>query len=76
MKGMSGIGPFARKVYEALELLDAKSEETSRSADQVMKKLSLGKGQISRGLQELKKKGIVDRISKQKRAGYYIVKEI
>ena len=73
---MVSLGPFARKVYEALETLGATSENNTKSADQVMKKLNLGKGQITLGLQELLKKKVVARISKSKRAGYYIAQEI
>ena len=73
---MVTLKPFARKVYDAIEELGATSEDHVKSADQIMKKASLGKGQINQGLQELQKKGIVDRISRSKRAGYYIKNEL
>ena len=73
---MVSIGPFARKVYDAMSELGANSDQSVKSADQIMKKASLGKGQTNMGLQELMKKKIVNRISRSKRAGYYICQQI
>ncbi len=66
----------AKKVYEAMLALGATSEEKGKSADQIMEKARLGKGQVNAGLQELVNKGIVKRKAKQKRAKYWIVQKI
>jgi len=69
---MTDLSPFAQKVFEAMESMGAKSSEVTKSADQIMGKVKLGKGQINSALDELQKKKLVKRIAKSKRAGYYI----
>ncbi len=66
----------AKKVYDAMMTLGATSEDKTKSADQIMEKARMGKGQVNSGLQELMNKGIVKRKAKQKRAGYYIAKQV
>ena len=73
---MVTLGPFARKVYDAMLTLGCTSEDRCKSADQIMEKAKMGKGQINSGLQELVKKKVVSRKAKSKRAGYYIIQEI
>jgi len=73
---MVELSPFARKVYEAMVVLGATAPDKTKSADQIMEKAKMGKGQVNAGLQELMKKGIVKRKAKQKRAGYYIAQKI
>ena len=73
---MVDLSPNAKKVYEAMIALGATSEDKTKSADQIMEKARMGKGQVNAGLQELMNKGIVKRKAKQKRAGYYIVKKL
>jgi DNA-binding transcriptional regulator GbsR (MarR family) len=73
---MVELTPNARKVYEALEILSAVAPDKTKSADQVMAKARMGKGQINSALAELQKKKIVKRIAKQKRAGYYILQKL
>ena len=73
---MVDLSPNARKVYEALEVLGATAPDRTKSADQVMAKARMGKGQINSALAELQKKKIVKRIAKSKRAGYYISQKV
>lgn len=76
MYQMVDLTPNARKVYEALEMLGATAPDKTKSADQVMAKARLGKGQINSAMDELQKKNVVKRIAKSKRAGYYISQTI
>ncbi len=73
---MVSLGPFAKKVYDAMVTLGAVSDNSVKSADQIMEKAKLGKGQTNQGLQELMKHRIVSRMARSKRAGYYISKQI
>ena len=73
---MVELSPIARKVYDALEVLGATSEDKTKSADQIMEKAKMGKGQVNSGLSELMKKKVVKRIAKSKRAGYYIIQKV
>ena len=66
----------ARRIYDAMEQLGAKADNATKSADQIMSKVKMGKGQINQGLQELLKKKITKRIAKSKRAGYFICQEV
>ena len=70
------VSPNAMKVYEALKTFGANSSEKIKSADQVMEKAKLGKGQINAALAELQKNKVVKRMARSKRAGYYIIKDI
>ena len=73
---MVDLTPNARKVYEALEMLGATAPDKTRSADQVMSKARMGKGQINSAMDELQRKNLVKRMAKSKRAGYYISQKI
>ena len=73
---MVSLGPFAKKVYDAMIMLGATSENGIKSADQIMERAKLGKGQVNAGLQELVKKKVAGRIARSKRAGYYICQQI
>ncbi len=66
--------PNAKKVYEAMKKLGATSEDKLKTADDIMKASSMGKGLVNNALQELINKGYVKRIARQKSAGYYIIK--
>lgn len=73
---MVKVSQNAEKVHGALKDLGAVSEDVVKSADQVMHSIRMGKGQIASALSELQKKGLVERVSRQKRAGYYVTKEL
>ncbi|MGC8565258.1 MAG: transcriptional regulator [Thermoplasmata archaeon] len=66
--------PNAKKVYEAMKKLGASSEDKLKTADDIMKAASMGKGLVNNALQELMNKGYVKRIARQKSAGYYLIK--
>jgi len=73
---MVDLTPFARKIYDAMDALDAKADDKTKSADQIMEKVKMGKGQVNQSLQELLKKKIIKRKARSKRAGYFICKEV
>ncbi len=73
---MVDLTPFARKIYDAMDTLGAKSEDKTKSADQIMEKVKMGKGQVNQSLQELLKKKIIKRKARSKRAGYFICQEV
>ncbi len=66
--------PNAKKVYEAMKKLGASSEDKLKTADDIMKAASMGKGLVNNALQELMNKGYVKRIARQKSAGYFLIK--
>ncbi len=67
------ISDTAKKVVEALKKLGATSENTLKTADDVMRAAKLGKGQVNAALSELTSKGLAKRVARQKSAGYYLV---
>jgi predicted transcriptional regulator len=71
---MGDLTPNAQKVYDALKKLGATNEEKLKTADDVMKASQMGKGVVNNALQELQNKGYLKRVSRQKSAGYYIIK--
>ena len=71
---MDELSPNAKKVYESLKRLGAVSDDKLRTADDIMKGVSLGKAIVNAALQELLNKGYVKRIARQKSAGYYAFK--
>lgn len=73
---MVDLSPNAIKVYEALETLGAVAPDKTKSADQVMAKARMGKGQINSAMAELQQKKIIKRIARSKRAGYYISQKV
>lgn len=71
---MAEMSVNARKIYEAMKKVGAISEDNLKTADDIMKAASLGKGLVSSSLQELQKSGHIKRVARQKSAGYYILK--
>ncbi len=71
---MDELSPNAKKVYESLKKLGAVSDDKLKTADDIMKGVSLGKAIVNAALQELLNKGYVKRIARQKSAGYYASK--
>lgn len=68
--------PAAKQVYESMLKLGASSEESMKSADQIMAAARLGKGLIASALVELERLRIVARKAREKRAGYYIAQKV
>jgi predicted transcriptional regulator len=64
----------AEKIYNSLNALGAVSEEKIKTADDIMKKASVGKALVNSGLKELIDKKVVKRVARQKSAGYFIIK--
>lgn len=71
---MADMSLNASKIYEAMKKLGAVSEDRMKTADDIMKAASLGKGLVSSSLQELQKNGFIKRVARQKSAGYYLIK--
>ncbi len=64
----------AEKIYSSLNAMGAISEEKMKTADDIMKKVSIGKAQINSALKELMEKKMVKRVARQKSAGYFALK--
>ena len=71
---MADLSDNAEKIYNSLKAMGAVSEDKLKTADDIMKKVSLGKGLINAGLKELMDKKVVKRVARQKSAGYFIMK--
>ncbi len=71
---MDELSPNARKVYDAMKTLGAISENKLKTADDIMKKASVGKSIVNAALKELMDKKMVKRVARQKSAGYFISK--
>ncbi|MEM2865951.1 MAG: helix-turn-helix domain-containing protein [Candidatus Hadarchaeales archaeon] len=71
---MEGLSGNAQKVYEALKKLGATSQNTLKTADDVMRAAKLPKGMVNNSLIELVNKGYAKRVAREKAAGYYLVK--
>ena len=71
---MEDLSANAKKVYESLTKMGALSDEKLKTADDIMKGVSLGKAVVNASLQELLAKGYVKRIARQKSAGYFVAK--
>jgi predicted transcriptional regulator len=71
---MEDLSANAKKVYESLKKMGALSDEKLKTADDIMKGVSLGKAVVNASLQELLAKGYVKRIARQKSAGYFVAK--
>lgn len=63
-----------RKVYDVLKRLNATAPDKGKTADDIMKLGKFPKGQMLSWIQELEKKGIVKRVSRDKAAWYYAAK--
>ncbi|AKA48102.1 transcriptional regulator [uncultured archaeon] len=71
---MGEMSANTKKIYEAMKKIGAVSEDKLKTADDIMKSASLGKGIVSSSLQELQKNGYIKRVARQKSAGYYVIK--
>ncbi len=71
---MADMSSNAKKIYDAMNRIGATSEDKLKTADDIMKAVSLGKGIVSSSLQELQKNGMIKRVARQKSAGYFVVK--
>lgn len=63
-----------KKVYETMKRLSATSPDKGKTADDIMKAGKFPKGQMLAWIQEMEKKGIVKRVSRDKAAWYYLAK--
>ncbi len=68
------LNPFEEKVIEAMKALGATSEDKIKDADQIAKAAKLPKGRVAATLVSLVQKGYVKKITRHKRAGYYLLK--
>ena len=71
---MGDLTPPAQKVYDSLKRLGSTAEDKMKTADDIMKAASMGKGLVTNALQELLNKGYVKRVVRQKSAVYFVVK--
>jgi len=71
---MAELSSNAEKIYNSLKAMGAVSEEKMKTADDIMKKVSIGKALVNSSLKELLDKKIVKRVARQKSAGYFILK--
>ena len=63
-----------KRLYETMKRLSATGPDKGKTADDIMKAGKFAKGQMLAWLQELEKKGIVKRLSRDKAAWYYLAK--
>jgi hypothetical protein len=63
-----------KKLYETMKRLSATSPDKGKTADDIMKAGKFPKGQMLAWIQEMEKKGIVKRQSRDKAAWYYLAK--
>jgi predicted Rossmann fold nucleotide-binding protein DprA/Smf involved in DNA uptake len=63
-----------KKLYETMKRLSATAPDKGKTADDIMKAGKFAKGQMLAWLQEMEKKGIVKRQSRDKAAWYYLAK--
>ncbi|MCL5680303.1 MAG: transcriptional regulator [Candidatus Marsarchaeota archaeon] len=71
---MAELTPVEQAVLKALEELGATNEKSIKTADDIMKKSNRPKGLVTNTLVELTKKGSIKRVTREKAAGYYIIK--
>lgn len=71
---MAEMSVNAKKIYDTMKRIGADSEDRLKTADDIMKSASLGKGIVSSSLQELQKAGYIKRVARQKSAGYFVIK--
>ena len=72
--GMVDLTPLEQNVVRALQELGATDESKMKTADDVMKKSKMAKGQIANTLITLVNKGVVVRKAREKSAGYFVKK--
>lgn len=74
----AGAGPEMtdqqRKVYDTMKRLSATAADKGKTADDIMKAGKFPKGQMLAWIQEMEKKGIIKRVSRDKAAWYYLAK--
>ena len=63
-----------KRIYDVIKRLGAITEDSVKTADDIMKAAQLGKGSVTASLQSLAAKGYIKRIARTKSAGYYGVK--
>lgn len=63
-----------KKLYETMKRLSATSPDKGKTADDIGRAGKFPKGQMLSWLQEMEKKGIIKRVSRDKAAWYYIAK--
>ena len=71
---MVDLTPLEQNVVRALQELGASDESKMKTADDVMKKSKMAKGQIANTLITLVNKGVVVRKAREKSAGYFVKK--
>ena len=64
----------ANKVYDAMKSAGMTSEDRMRDADAITKMAKLPKGMVLSALQELESKEYAKRRTREKAAGYYLLK--
>lgn len=67
------LNPFEEKVVEAMKALGATSQDKLKDADQIARAAKLPKGKVAAALNSLINKKVVKKITRQKRAGYYLL---
>ena len=72
---MVELNPLEQKIVGALQELGATDETKMKTADDVMKKSKMAKGQVTSALVTLVNKGVVVRKVREKSAGYFAKKE-
>ncbi|MFH0817117.1 MAG: transcriptional regulator [Candidatus Micrarchaeota archaeon] len=72
---MVELTPLEQSVVRALQELGASDETKMKTADDVMKKSKMAKGQITNTLVMLVNKGVVVRKAREKSAGYFVKKQ-
>jgi len=72
---MAELTPIEEKVLRALQELGASDETKMKTADHVLAKVPMPKGQIANALISLVNKGLAKRVVREKASGYYYVKQ-
>ena len=71
---LTDVSDRANKVYDAMKSAGMTSEDRMRDADAITKMAKLPKGMALSALQELESKGYAKRRTREKAAGYYLLK--
>ena len=71
---LTDVSDRANKVYDAMKSAGMTSEDRMRDADAITKMAKLPKGMVLSALQELESKGYAKRRTREKAAGYYLLK--
>jgi predicted transcriptional regulator len=73
---MVELTPIEEIVVKAMKELGATSENSLKTADDIMRKCNRPKGQVNNALLSLVQKGIVVRKVREKAAGYYLKENV